>query len=69
MIAGRGPVYKSDDSAGFEAHDSCSCSAEPVYREGSAWPAGSEQYASLWQEAREEPGDTTANFRRLLATP
>lgn len=31
MLAGRGAVY-SDDTAHFEAHDGCSCSAEPVYR-------------------------------------
>jgi hypothetical protein len=31
MLADRGAVY-SDDSVHFEAHDGCSCSAEPVYR-------------------------------------
>lgn len=31
MLAGRGAVYGAD-SADFEAHDGCSCSAEPVYR-------------------------------------
>jgi hypothetical protein len=29
-LAGRGAVY-SEDSADFESHDHCSCSAEPVY--------------------------------------
>ncbi|MET0887290.1 MAG: hypothetical protein ABWX92_12670 [Mycetocola sp.] len=31
MLAGRGDVY-SADSADFEAHDHCGCTAEPVYR-------------------------------------
>lgn len=30
MLAGRGAVY-SADTVGFEAHDHCGCSAEPVY--------------------------------------
>lgn len=30
-LAGRGPVYRSEKSAGFEAHDHCACTAEPVY--------------------------------------
>jgi hypothetical protein len=31
MLEGRGAVY-SEESAGFEAHDGCGCTAEPVYR-------------------------------------
>jgi hypothetical protein len=31
MLAGRGDVY-SADTADFEAHDHCGCTAEPVYR-------------------------------------
>lgn len=31
MLAGRGGVY-SADTADFEAHDHCGCTAEPVYR-------------------------------------
>jgi hypothetical protein len=31
MLAGRGDVY-SAESADFEAHDHCGCTAEPVYR-------------------------------------
>ncbi len=30
MLAGRGAVY-GEDSASFEAHDACGCTAEPVY--------------------------------------
>jgi hypothetical protein len=31
MLSSRGDVY-SEETAGFEAHDHCGCSAEPVYR-------------------------------------
>lgn len=31
MLAGRGAVYKAD-TADFQSHDHCSCTAEPVYR-------------------------------------
>lgn len=31
LLASRGPVYKSDRTASFEAHDHCACSAEPVF--------------------------------------
>jgi hypothetical protein len=31
MLAGRGAVY-GEDTADFQAHDGCSCAAEPVYR-------------------------------------
>lgn len=29
--AGRGAIYFSEESADFEAHDKCGCTAEPVY--------------------------------------
>lgn len=32
MLAGRGAVFR-EQSAHFDAHDACSCTAEPVYRE------------------------------------
>ena len=31
MLATRGPVYRGEESAGFEAHDGCGCSAMIVY--------------------------------------
>lgn len=30
-LIGRGAIYKGEDTAGFQSHDHCSCSAEPVY--------------------------------------
>ena len=49
MLASRGPVF-SEDSVHFDAHDHCSCTAEPVYRRHAAWPAGSERFRRLWDE-------------------
>ncbi len=65
MLAGRGPAF-AEESAGFEAHDGCSCTAEPVYSEDADWPAGSRQYAELWQQAKAADGDTTKTFRQLI---
>lgn len=65
MLASRGPAY-SEETVGFEAHDGCGCTAEPVYSADADWPSGSRQYQDLWRQAKAEPGDTTANFRRLI---
>lgn len=65
MLASRGPVYRAE-TAGFQAHDSCSCSAEPVYSTDSAWPPGSRRAQALWQRAKAMDGDTTLNFRHLV---
>jgi hypothetical protein len=37
-----------------------------VYREDTGWPAGSDRYRDLWQQAKAEDGDTFAVFRRLV---
>lgn len=65
MLAGRGAVY-SEDTADFEAHDHCACSAEPVYREDAALPTGSDRFQAMWQEARQLDGEPVDNFRRLV---
>lgn len=65
LLAGRGPAY-SEDSVSFEAHDGCSCTAEPVYDTDADWPAGSRQYAELYQQAKATDGDTASNFRQLV---
>lgn len=49
MLASRGPVYR-DDTVGFDAHDHCSCGAEPIYHQDAAWPSGARQYQTLWNE-------------------
>jgi hypothetical protein len=69
MLASRGPVYKGADTAGFQPHDHCSCSVEPVYRRDAAWPAGSTAYKAQWEQAkalaRDEDLDVSVAFRRL----
>ncbi|MEV2236691.1 hypothetical protein [Micromonospora sp. NPDC049891] len=57
MIASRGPAFKSDRSARFEAHDHCGCSAEPFY-EGSQALARNTALAEAWQNAQRQAADT-----------
>lgn len=33
-LSANGPAYRRQDTAGFEAHDHCSCTAEPAYGRG-----------------------------------
>ena len=51
LLAGRGPVYKSESSASFDAHGNCACGAEPTYS-GSEWPGKSREYQVLYQEVK-----------------
>lgn len=66
MLASRGPAYKDHATADFEAHDGCSCTAEPVYNRSTSWPAGARRYQELWEQASEVDGDTANVFRRLV---
>lgn len=64
LLASRGPVYKDQASAGFEAHDHCACMAEPVYP-GAEWPGKAREYAALYREAtKDRPDDLRNAFRR-----
>lgn len=67
MLASRGPVFSSD-AADFEAHDHCSCTAEPVYA-GSRWPGKGREFRDMWnRETRGLSGQEARNaFRRALA--
>jgi hypothetical protein len=51
MLAGRGPVYKSDKVADFKPHDSCACGTEVVYR-GDGPTEQSQEYAKEWKAAQ-----------------
>lgn len=66
MLASRGPVY-DESSADFQSHDGCSCTAEPVFSRDAAWPAGSREYADLWDEATAGETDQLNAFRRALS--
>ena len=50
MLASRGPVY-TEQSGDFEAHDHCSCTAEPVFSTDSDWPPGAREYREQWDDA------------------
>lgn len=69
MLASRGPVFKRQRSAAFDAHDHCSCMTEPVYRADSAWPGRNRQYRDLWNESTQGRNGTDAlnAFRQALA--
>jgi len=68
MLASRGAVFKSSDSGGFQAHDGCNCTVEPVYSSNPVLPPGAEQYRDLWDEATAGLGGVDARnaFRRAL---
>lgn len=67
MLATRGAVFTAD-TADFEAHDHCSCSAEAAY-EGSAMPLTSQALRSQWDTVTAGlSGDDAINaFRSALA--
>lgn len=69
MLASRGPVYGSEATAGFEAHDNCGCVPEVVYdRNRYDWPGGDRQLdlADLWDDATKGRSgkDAVRAFRR-----
>lgn len=65
MLASRGPVY-GEASADFEAHDGCSCTAEPVYNHDAAWPPGAREARAVWDESTRglTGAEALAAFRR-----
>lgn len=68
LLAGRGPVYNSEDSGDFQAHRKCGCTAEPVYFTDSPWPPSAAKWDALYSEAakavpRSTP-DWSAEVRR-----
>jgi hypothetical protein len=51
MLASRGAVYKTAQSAGFEAHNHCACTAAPVFRKQDVKSLTSKDLAQEWQRA------------------
>jgi hypothetical protein len=77
MLAGRGPAYKTEKAAGFEAHGACACGVEITYR-GSKGPAQAAEYGKEWQAAQQwgrdnglssegTSNDALNTYRRYLA--
>lgn len=50
LLASRGPVYLTEDTAEFQAHDHCSCTAEGSYWD-SEWPGRAREFHDLYNEA------------------
>lgn len=70
MLASRGPVYRSEETADFEAHDHCSCGIEPVLGSDYQWPATSVAAREKWDALKTAdggPGANLPNFRRAVA--
>jgi hypothetical protein len=67
MLAIRGAVFGSEESADFETHDHCSCAVEAAY-EGSALPLTSQALRSQWDTVTAGlSGDDARNaFRQSL---
>lgn len=70
MLASRGAVYKTAESAGEvnKYHDSCGCVVVPVFTDTPTLPASSQRYANLWRTStRGLSGDEARKaFRRAV---
>lgn len=53
MLAGRGAVYKTEQTADFEAHDHCGCQAIPLFN-GSPLPPLNRKLRDLYNQAQRE---------------
>lgn len=51
MLSGRGPVYKSEQTASFQAHDHCACMAAAVFSRDEAWLGNAEELQQQWDQA------------------
>lgn len=67
MVSSRGPVFQRQNTADFQAHGHCACTAEPHY-EGSVWPGKGQQFRQMWDAATEglSGRDAINAFRRRL---
>lgn len=77
LLASRGAVYKSEETADFQAHDHCGCSIMPVYG-ASVLPDTSKRWKQVYNRAQREAeangtldrgtsNDRLNAFRRALA--
>lgn len=68
MLASRGVVYKTQQSAGFSAHDHCACTAEPAYSRDAPIPGRGQEFQDLWNEqirGKYSGKDAARAWRRL----
>lgn len=50
LLASRGPVYKTEQTAAFEAHDDCACIPAVVFVRNAPWPGRSREFRRLYQK-------------------
>jgi hypothetical protein len=71
MLAGRGAVYKSEETASFNPHDGCGCQPEAVFRRKGYLPPGrGKEFSDLYREIPGglSPADSRRAFRGLYET-
>lgn len=68
MLASRGPVYQTEETANFEAHRACACMPVPQWDRDQEWPAGSRDLKQVWSTSTRGLGgkDALNAFRRTL---
>jgi hypothetical protein len=68
MLASRGPVFHSAQSAGLDNqwHPHCACVPVPVFSRDDPWPGKAQEYRDLWYASKDdaEDGDLLNAFRR-----
>ncbi|MGZ0151882.1 VG15 protein [Kribbella sp. WER1] len=68
MLASRGAVYKSKETAGGSRayHDHCSCFPKPLYRADEPLPENAREFLELWKESTKGLSSNAAQnaFRR-----
>lgn len=71
MLASRGAVYRSQGTGGFQAHGSCGCTVEPVWRRGAPTPGRAEEFSELWNRSTQglSGQDAVNAFRRAYERP
>ncbi|TMS00181.1 hypothetical protein [Nonomuraea basaltis] len=62
MLASRGPVYRSKQTAKFEAHDHCACMPVAAWSRDEAWLNHSRDLYEQWQDITQ--GQSGADARR-----
>jgi hypothetical protein len=77
MLVSRGPVYK-EQTATFQSHDACQCTAEPIFKREGEWTDQAREARQMWNDAQRQAREAgeldrgTSNdalnaFRRYLA--
>lgn len=75
MLAGRGPVYASKETAfrttarskkrgaGQRYHDHCGCTVEPGFFDDAEWPGRGREFEQLWKDSTKGKRDAFKAFR------